>query len=343
MPIDIAPKQQINIKPIYNGRKKQTNSSLVSENGNTLNRKVVLIKRSKSTGIVLKQKKQKTTYIKHHNKPVSTINNNNNNDHNKHLLPENIKQSNIGTFILPSEKGLAKDEKIVLAPTPVISNTKTAKSEIADNEIPKKQQQPPITNNNIKNNVVTADLKNIMLATSGSEKKESTTKEASGAATTSSSTTSSTSVDNSVFSDKKAPLSENTGSIDIVDFNAENLKTIKPFNNHDETKQPVKDEFHPKKTTKPSLKLLNDQSFTKKNGLQSPPISNVNTTANSDVEIFNDEPNTKNNNELNDRIFNNKKLHNENDKNLNKISDTKPVTITLKRTIVIIISDLKMN
>ncbi|OBA24794.1 hypothetical protein HANVADRAFT_64073 [Hanseniaspora valbyensis NRRL Y-1626] len=169
-----------------------------------------------------------------------------------------------------------------------------------------------------------------MLATSGSEMKETTTKEASGTATTSSSTTSSTSVDNSVFSDKKAPLSENTGSIDVVDFNTENLKTIQPFNNHDETKQPVKDEFHAKKTTKPSLKLLNDHSFTKKNGLQSPPISNVNTTANSDVEIFSDEPNTNNNNELNDRIFDNKKLHNENDNNLNKISDTKPVTITKK-------------
>lgn len=309
MPIEIAPKQQIQVKNAYNGRKKQHIVPALGEHGKILNRKVVLIKRSKSTGIVLKQKKQNTANIKHHPKPVSGVNG----AHAKHILPEITKQSNLGAYILPSDKPYCKDGKVAtasqitakLAPKKIL-NSETTKSSGSKHQYSYDSKDPlccdKVSSLLAQKKLDNRQLASVTIANNTAQKQDGKLVEGT---VMSSSTASSTSINNSIFSNKRDSSSQ-TDFTENGDANKENLNELASSADCKATHS-TNEKLALENSHQPSLKLVNTSCSAMKNGLHTPPVSTINTTTNSDVEVL-----LAGNNDLNDPILQNWHTENKN-------------------------------
>ncbi|XBW37133.1 hypothetical protein QEN19_002711 [Hanseniaspora menglaensis] len=320
MPIDIAPKQQVNIKPVVSGGKKLFPT--ISQSENTLNRKVVLIKRSKSTGIVLKQKKRKkqpTPPNKQQIKPSGSIFN-----ITKQPTISSIKQNSQALF--PLDTGSTKISTALTSQDGSIERTSSATCLNPDHV---KKEEMILLNIAAKNNM--ADSSQRSVSQRVSEASLDTKKISAGTAIndrlsaevpTISSNASTSSAGNSVFSSKSDVLTEKAIT-EAIDFNLKTLQRIDSQSNKDQGRSEILD-----RSETISLHVLRDHPVEKKNGLNTPPLSNFNTTTNSDVEILLDDinDNGKNNNDPNDPIL--QKIHNKNDNQDVLIAQSKSTNAT---------------
>lgn len=235
---------------IVASKKTATESDMKSSNDHrcSLKNKDIVIKRSKSTGIVLKQKKSHIGSLKHfHAKSISNP-------------ASKVNEA--------SKKIPAKDHKDVKQQTKTPPKKQNEKARAKNNE--------PSKSKDFKENEVTNNTEKLIKAPQNNDNIKDTIKNSDVINNRDNENIKSNS--ESLVTIASASCVKPNGSCDSSDTITEKIQTTKE---NDTLQEKTKDKLE--------TVAINEKEFTIQNGLNTPPLSTLNTSSNSDIEMPNEE------------------------------------------------------